>query len=199
MLTLLVTAAASLAVTAVTRSERASGEPSATVAPAEGAAPVAVQDAPASPEADTRATASAVVGASTKPSSPPKARIVKQTPTPPSVVPVAIPQVAKPAASPVATSSATLVWNRAAGATAYDVELRRGDTTIYSTTSDAPQVVVPRAWRSDGTEFVLQPEDQLYVWPVADGRRARPTVDGALAMDTTDIARFVERRQSSQP
>ena len=91
------------------------------------------------------------------------------------------------------------MWAEAAGTAVYDVELRRGSAVIYSSTSTAPEAVVPRSWESAGASFVLQPEDQLYVWRVVGGRRASPVVDGALAMDTTDIARFSEQSQSSQP
>jgi hypothetical protein len=98
-----------------------------------------------------------------------------------------------------ARSGTTLVWDEAAATATYEVELRRGGAVIHSSTSTAPEVVVSRSWVRDGKAFVLRPEDQLYVWPVVGGRRGSPVVDGALAMDTTDIARFVERRKGLQP
>ena len=106
--------------------------------------------------------------------------------------------VRSPAARPV-VSAPTLVWDRAAGVTSYDVELRRGSDVIYSATVSGPNATVPRTWRRDGTTLALQPEDELYVWPVVDGRRASPIVDGELAMGTTEIARLVELSQNRQP
>jgi hypothetical protein len=192
VLTLLATAAASLAVTAITDSERASGKPSGTIAAARGSAPAAAQHAPASSPVTVRSKASAVAGALPRPAhEAARGQVVGMTPTTPSVVPSAIGQD-EPAAPRVTVSSAALVWDRATGATAYDVELRRGGTTIYSSTADQPRAMVPRAWTNEGTAFALQPEDQLYVWPVLDGRRSSPILDGVLAMDATRIARFVE-------
>jgi hypothetical protein len=110
----------------------------------------------------------------------------------------ALTRVAEPAAIP-AESATRLVWDGAAGAASYDVELRRGGAVIYSSTSTASEALVPRSWEKDGMAFVLQPEDQLYVWPVVDNRRVSTVVDGALAMDTTDVVRMLELSQSQQP
>jgi len=106
--------------------------------------------------------------------------------------------VRSPAARPP-VSAPMLAWDRAAGATSYDVQLRRGSDVIYSATSSGPNSTVPRTWRWNGTTLALQPEDELYVWPVVDGRRASPVVNGDLAMGTTEIARLVELSQNLQP
>jgi hypothetical protein len=200
VLTLLATAAASLVLTAFTDSEQASGEAAGTVAPAEGAVPVAARDAPATPTAVPRAKASVVAGATTGPSRPARVtRVVGRTPTAPSTASQPVRPATKPAEPHVAVSSAALVWDGAAGATAYDVELRRNGVTIYASTSDAPHAVVPRAWREDGADLALRPEDQLYVWPVVEGRRGRPVVSGALALDATAVARMIEMNQRRRP
>jgi hypothetical protein len=200
VLTLLATAAASLVLTALTDSEQASGEPAGAVAPAEGAEAVAAQDAPMTPTAVSRAKASTVPGATSGPAPPaPVARVVGRRPATPSGASPSIGPITKPGAPDVPASSAELVWDGAAGASAYDVELRRDGVTIYSSTSDAPHTVVPRAWRKDGADLALRPEDQLYVWPVVAGRRGRPVVSGALALDATAVARMIEMSQRRRP
>jgi hypothetical protein len=85
----------------------------------------------------------------------------------------------------------TLVWVRVAGASSYDVELVRNGSRIYSASSSSPSVDVPRRWTHGGRRFSIQPEDQAYVWPVVDGRRAAdPVVRGTMAFDNTLVARF---------
>jgi hypothetical protein len=94
-------------------------------------------------------------------------------------------------------SATTLVWPRSRHASAYDLELVRIGVVIYSTRSSSPRVVVPRSWDRAGASYVIQPEDQVFVWPIVDGRRvATPAVDGILALDMTRIASLIEQSQS---
>ena len=200
VLTLLATAAASLVVTAFTGSEQASGEPPRAAGPADGAASTVARAAKADSTAVASPQAAPVVASSSSTSlSPTRSRqgaavggrtLATSTTSP------ALARVAERDAPIPAKLATRLVWDGAAGAAAYDVELRRGGAVIYSSTSTAPEALVSRSWEKDGTAFVLQPEDQLYVWPVVDGRRASPVVDGALAMDTTDLMRMIELSQS---
>lgn len=95
----------------------------------------------------------------------------------------------------------TLVWAAVATATSYDMELVRDETRIFAASSRSPRVSVPRSWVHGGVPYRLQPEDQVFVWPAVDGRRAeRPTVNGTLALDLTPIARFISmNRRPHQP
>jgi hypothetical protein len=91
----------------------------------------------------------------------------------------------------VALRPTTLVWARVAGVSSYDFELVRNGSQIYAASSSSPNVDVPRSWTHRGMRFSIQPEDQAFVWPVIDGRRAaEPVVSGTLAFDHTLIARF---------
>jgi len=90
-----------------------------------------------------------------------------------------------------ALSPMTLAWARVAGVSSYDIELVRDGLRIYAASSHSPNVDVPRTWTHGGRRFSLQPEDQAFVWPVIDGRRAaEPVVNGTLAFDNTPLARF---------
>ena len=85
----------------------------------------------------------------------------------------------------------TLVWARVPGVSSYDIELVRNGSRIYAASSSSPRVDVPRTWTHGGLRFAIQPEDQAFVWPVIDGRRAaEPVVNGTLAFDKTLIAHF---------
>jgi hypothetical protein len=85
----------------------------------------------------------------------------------------------------------TLAWTRVAGVSSYDIELVRNGSRIYAASSSSTNVDVPRSWTHRGKRFSIQPEDQAFVWPVIDGRRAAdPVVNGTLAFDNTPIARF---------
>ncbi len=87
--------------------------------------------------------------------------------------------------------STALVWNGRGDASSYDIELIRDGSRIFATSSPSPGVDVPRRWTHGGERFTVQPEDQVFVWPVVDGRRAsRPVVNGTHVFDTTAIARF---------
>ncbi|MGH3129065.1 MAG: hypothetical protein ACRDPX_14180 [Gaiellaceae bacterium] len=199
VLTLLATAAASLVVTAFTGFDEASGEPPRAAAPAEGAASTAARATPAGSPAVASGKAAPVDATSSSPSfssthGPQGGAVGGRTPASSAASP-ALTRVAELAAPIPAESATRLVWDGAAGAAAYDVQLRRGGAVIYSSTSSAPEALVPRSWEKDGMAFVLQPEDQLYVWPVVDGRRVSSVVDGELAMDTTDVVRMIELSQ----
>lgn len=85
----------------------------------------------------------------------------------------------------------TLFWGRAPSASSYDIELVRGHSRIFAARSRSSQVIVPRSWRHGGVTFGIRPEDQAYVWPIIDGRRAaRPVVNGTLALDLTLVASY---------
>jgi hypothetical protein len=94
-------------------------------------------------------------------------------------------------------SPTTLVWPRSANTSSYDFELVRDGSVIFSMRSLSPQAVVPRSWHREGVTYAIQPEDQVFVWPVIGGRRASAAVvNGALALDMTLVARFSELSQS---
>jgi hypothetical protein len=202
-LTVVATAAASTIVTAFTSFEQAQGEPPRAVVAAEVATPLTARAPAGSPAVASAQPPSDAAAAASPPSSSTSdgradaaGERTQATPqTSPTVRNVAAPDATAPAPAP---SGTTLVWDDAARATAYDIELRRGGAVIYASTSTAPQAFVPRSWQRDGTAFELRPEDRLYVWPVIGGSRARPIVGGAPAMDTTDIARFTELSQTSR-
>jgi len=91
----------------------------------------------------------------------------------------------------VALRPMTLAWTRVAGVSSYHIELVRNGSRIYAASSSSTNVDVPRSWTHRGKRFSIQPEDQAFVWPVVDGRRAAdPVVNGTLAFDNTPIARF---------
>jgi hypothetical protein len=95
------------------------------------------------------------------------------------------------ASSPAPGAAMTLVWPGSLQASAYDLEVVRNGTVIFTMRSTSPQVRVPRSWSRDGVSYAIRPEDQAYVWPVVDGRRAqRPLVEGELALDLTRVASF---------
>jgi hypothetical protein len=192
VLTLLATAAASLIVTSFTGPEHASGESPTVAAPARGAG-LAAQPAPADSPSTGSTQAGDEVDAPSSSSATPSAddEVASTLATSGTA---AAPQVA-PAVAPaprVAPSPTTLVWPRSAKASSYDLELVRGESVIFSQRSRSPQVVLPREWRRGGVRYTIQPEDQAFVWPVVDGRRAAtPVVNGALALDMTLVGRFV--------
>jgi len=192
-LTLLATAAASLIVTSVTGQEAASGKaPIASGVVLESAArssaddvagstPVAhrVAQSPPSPRADangSRPAATRQALAARRPTSlaPVKRRSGSQGPR-------------------FASTTTTLVWRREPRATSYEVELVRGDTVIFTSTSPSSHVVLPTRWQRGGKAYTIHPEDQAFVWPVVNGRRGeRPVVSGALALDLSPVVRFFE-------
>jgi hypothetical protein len=194
VLTLLATAAASLIVTAFSGPEQANGE-----------SPSAKADSPAGA---TSAVASTRAGSGTTESAQPvgdddvlsygaQQRVdsnVGQAASSSETSSVARTAVAK---LRVAVSPTTLVWPRAANASWYDFELVRGGSVIFSIRSRSSHAIVPRSWRRKGVAYAIQPEDQVFVWSVVDGRRASaPVVNGALALDMTLVARFSELSQS---
>ena len=71
-------------------------------------------------------------------------------------------------------------WAPVAGARAYDVEIRRGESIVYSTRTTAPHVRVPARWTRGGQTFSLTPGTyQWYVWPLersGTGVRRGPAV-----------------------
>jgi len=99
-----------------------------------------------------------------------------------------------------AVAATVLAWDRTSGADSYQVELVRSGTVTYATSAASADIAVPRTWRHDGASYTLQPEDQLFVWPVVDGRRADPVVNGRLAFELTPVARAIEsvRREVSR-
>ena len=193
-LTLLATAAASLVVTAITGHESARGEGPIFEVVQEAELPPAAGNGSVETTNDQPLTGSAVTGG--RPSSAVTAVSTGGT--------AAVP--ASGARRPASTSSGprhssfraphasatTLVWPGSPQAT-YDVELVRGDVIILSSRTAASHVVVRRRWQRSGVSYSIRPEDQAFVWPVVNGRRAAaPIVDGVLALDMTPVSRFVD-------
>ena len=199
VLTLLAITAASLVVTAFTGQEAASGEASTasdvvresglprvnTTANEESgspdpstSAPLAgnwvVQSSPSSEE-DTVASGQFVTPEASTPRRPASEATVRRHSTTP--------------AAPLAAT--TLVWPGSLQASAYDLEIVRDGTVIFSTRSSSPRALVPRSWSHGGVSFSIRPEDEARVWLVSDGRRAgEPVVQGALALDLTPVERL---------
>ena len=91
----------------------------------------------------------------------------------------------------VAARPTELVWDELGNASSYDVELVRNGAQIFAASAPSPQVNVPRVWTHDGERFSVRPEDEVFIWPVVDGRRgSRPLVNGTAVFDNTLIARF---------
>ena len=193
VLTLLATAGVSLVVTAFTGQEAASVEPATTadaavqaeLPPTDASAGDSTQTTPGTPLSGDWVVESSP--------SPQQGAITEGQATTPPASFTRTPASAKtrkehsiPTPSPV--SATALVWPGSLQAAAYVVEVVRDGTVIYSTRSTSPKAIVPRSWRHGGASFAIRPEDQAYVWPVVDGRRAqRPLVDGELALDLTPV------------
>ena len=107
--------------------------------------------------------------------------------------PIGTPSVSTGAAvaSTVAARPTALVWDGLGNASSYDIELVRNGSRIFAASAQSPRVNVPRSWMHDGERFAVQPEDQVFVWPVVHGRRAgRPVVNGTHVFDNNLFARF---------
>jgi hypothetical protein len=103
-----------------------------------------------------------------------------------------------PSARTVTASPTARGGSRSVTTPAYDLELVRDGSVIYSTRFRSADVGLPRTWWRDGVTYTIQPEDRAYVWPIVQGRRrARPLVNGALALDTRLVALFVELSRST--
>jgi hypothetical protein len=200
VLTLLATAGASLVITAFTGQEAASGE--ASTAPdvvLENGTPRAKanpKDASANPDSSTGTplagnwvvqstpNAGADIVASGGVATP-----EASTPRRPASAPTVRRHSTKSAAAPLAAT--TLVWPGSLQASAYDLELVRDGTVIFSTRSTSPRAVIPRSWSHAGASYSIRPEDEAYIWLVTGGRRVgAPVVKGALALDLTAVVRF---------
>jgi hypothetical protein len=202
--TLVATVAASLLVTAFSGGEQARGESppvsalaSSTTAAAASPVTARIAQATESSDAQPDAGADVQVPSGTLPSTPVPGGAV-------SVLSDSGPPTAARAAAPgrqVALSPTTLVWPRSTPATAYDLELVRDGSIIFTARAGSTEVALPRSWSHEGVTYAIQPEDQAFVWPVVAGRRAEaPLVNGALALDMTLVERFVElSRSASHP
>ena len=194
-LTLLAVTAASLVLAAVTGGEQAKGEsPAQSAASAPGPAPVA---APASAHtAKARATTSRRPADDVEAGTPRGARrsaSSAEVSAPSALRALTGISVGAATTRHAAISPTTLVWPGSTHGSAYELELVRNGSVIFTAKPSAPWVVLPRSWSREGVTYVIQPEDQAYVWAVVDGRRtAAPVVDGALALDLTLVERFVE-------
>ena len=78
-------------------------------------------------------------------------------------------------------SSPWLGWPPVAKASAYAVEITRNGVTVYSATTNVPQIRVPGRWRRDGRTITLAPGTYRWsVWPIirvgGTTRRFPPTV-----------------------
>jgi hypothetical protein len=87
--------------------------------------------------------------------------------------------VSRPSADPVAVGRDGAVprrfaWAPVPRATGYYVEFFRGDTRVYASSTESPEVTLPTRWRFRGRVHTLLPGDyRWYVWPVfEDGDRA---------------------------
>ena len=81
----------------------------------------------------------------------------------------------------IGSAGRDFAWAPVKGASRYDVQIRRAGKIIYSATTSAPHVRIPREWRRSGRTFVLSPGTyRWYVWPVvgagARGRRGAAVV-----------------------
>ena len=91
----------------------------------------------------------------------------------------------------VAVRPTELVWDELGNASSYYIELVRNGSQIFAKSAPSPQVNVPRVWTHDGKRFSVRPEDEVFIWPVVDGRRgSRPLVNGTAVFDNTLVARF---------
>ena len=95
------------------------------------------------------------------------------------------------AVAPIAARPTELVWDDLGNASSYDIELIRNGAQIFAASAPAPRVDLPRSWTHDGERFSVRPEDEVFIWPVVDGRRgSRPLVSGTHVFDNTLVARF---------
>ena len=95
------------------------------------------------------------------------------------------------AVAPIAARPTELVWDDLGNASSYDIELIRNGSQIFAASALSPRVNVPRRWTHDGERFSVRPEDEVFIWPVVDGRRgSRPLVNGTHVFDNTLVARF---------
>jgi hypothetical protein len=64
-------------------------------------------------------------------------------------------------------------WASTLGASAYHVELFRGNTRVFAGDTKDSQIAVPADWTLNGRRHVLSPgEYRWYVWPIVGGKRA---------------------------
>jgi hypothetical protein len=200
VLTLLATAGASLVITAFTGQDTASGEAStASNVVLESGTPRAeatTKDASGNPDSSTGMPLAGNWVVQSTPSSGADtvgsagvATPEALTPRRPASTPTVRRHSTTSAAAPLAAT--TLVWPGSLQASAYDLELVRDGTVIFSTRSTSPRAVVPRSWSHAGASYSIRPEDEAYIWLVTDARRAgAPVVKGALALDLTPVVRF---------
>jgi hypothetical protein len=75
-------------------------------------------------------------------------------------------------------------WAPTQGASAYHVELFRGDTRVFAADTNEPQIAVPAHWTLNGRRHALSPgEYRWFVWPVVSGLRASSaTVQATLTI-----------------
>ena len=186
--TLVATVVASLVVSAFSADEQASG----VVQTDRGVAPATRASGSSRPgaRAPRVLTGAATESDGTVPYSAPSSPTTSSTPR--------SGHASAPSARDVTTSPTALRGSRSVTAPAYDLELVRDGSVIYSTRSRAAEVGLPRTWWRDGVTYTIQPEDRAYVWPIVEGRRrARPFVNGARASDTRLVALFVELSRST--
>lgn len=70
-----------------------------------------------------------------------------------------------------------LAWAPTPGARAYSVELFRGASLVYRTTTDSPSLELPRDVRPNGTRLGLPGGSyRWYVWPILSGKRSTQAV-----------------------
>ena len=96
---------------------------------------------------------------------------------------------ASPTTSPrTGSAGRDFVWAPVKGVSRYDIQIRRAGKIIYSTTTSAPRVSIPREWQRSGRTLVLSPGTyQWYVWPmVGPGEGSRR---GAAVVATTFTVR----------
>jgi hypothetical protein len=89
-----------------------------------------------------------------------------------------------PSASPSFSPLIQVSWTPAAGTSGYHVELFRGTSRIFVSDTKRAQVLIPATWDLDGRDYRLEPDDRMYVWPVASGQRGpQAIVDARLVLD----------------
>ena len=194
--TLVATAAASLVVSAFSGGEQANGVVGVDGDSGVDSATTRSSSSLQGPRAVPSAPVTSGAGAPSRPASESGATIASESASSPPSTGSPSAQESEPTHG-ATVSAATLAWPRSVHATAYDLELVRDGAVIFAARSSSPQVHIPRRWTRDGVSYAIQPEDQAFVWPVVDGRRrGEAVVNGALALDLTPVARFIEQSRS---
>jgi len=112
----------------------------------------------------------------------------RSTPAHTSVPAVSTASRPSPSTSPrIGSPGRDFAWAPVKGASRYDVQIRRAGRVIYSSTTSAPRVRIPREWQRSGRTLVLSPGTyQWYVWPVvgsgAGSRRGAAVVATTFAV-----------------